>query len=227
MNPPIETNYGAQFHEHCPACDKKKTGTAFADKLAEKAAYSPKYMSLGEYKQYFQEKVNQLFVHPSQKNLNWIIEITDAAYERMRNEPEYEKKVLEALAKSKAIDFGGCVPQIAYIHIDDTWEGCHIYTGGIRQDNFRKSQSEIEREIQAERKKRRKRLLEEYLKKRAKEKRLLEKHWIKEVEERKIENSCLLQSVSRKRQMQQAVGAYEEKSIIETMDFCSSRCRKH
>ena len=55
----------------------------------------------------------------------------------------------------------------------------------------------------------------------------MKKLWDKEVEERKIESSCLLQSFSRKRQMKQADDAYEAEAVIETMDFCISRCGKH
>lgn len=227
MNHPIETNYVPEASGHYVSDSKKKTNTTFADKLNEKAVVSTKNMTLGEYKIYFHEKVNRLSTHPSQKNMEWMIEITDRAYERMKNDPEYEKRVLDAIARCKAIDFGSSVPLIAYIHIDDTWEGCHIYTGGIRENHFGKSQSEIERDIRAERKKRRKMLLEEYLKKQAQEKRILKKLWDKEVEERKIESSCLLQSFSRKRQMQQAIGAYEAEALIETMDFCMPRCGKH
>lgn len=47
-------------------------------------------------------------------------------YEGVRNEekradPEYEKKILDALAKNKAVDFGGNIPVVAYTHIDDTY----------------------------------------------------------------------------------------------------------
>ena len=92
-------------------------------------------MSLDEYKAYFNEKMNSLYTHPSQRNRNDIIDITDAAYKRMQTDPEYEKKILDALAKNKAFNFGNYIPQISYMHIDDTWEGCYGYTQGMKEND--------------------------------------------------------------------------------------------
>lgn len=90
-------------------------------------------MSLEEYKKIFNEKMDALYTHPSQKNMNSVIDITDAAYKRMQNDPEYENKILNALAVNKAVDFGGYIPQIAYTHIDDTYEKCYGYTKGMKE----------------------------------------------------------------------------------------------
>ena len=78
----------------------------FAGKVTEKNPVSPEDMTLEEYKAYFNEKMNSLYTHPSQRNRNDIIDITDAAYKRMQTDPEYEKKILDALAKNKAVNFG-------------------------------------------------------------------------------------------------------------------------
>lgn len=118
---------------------REKTGSIandaeFAAKLTEKRSVSPQDMSLEEYKAYFGEKMNRLYVHPSQKNRNEVIDIADAAYKRMQTDPEYEKKILDALAKNWAVDFGGNIPQISYTHIDDTWEKCYGYTQGMKEN---------------------------------------------------------------------------------------------
>ena len=89
----------------------------FAGKVTEKNPVSPEDMTLEEYKAYFNEKMNSLYTHPSQRNRNDIIDITDAAYKRMQTDPEYEKKILDALAKNKAVNFGNYIPQISYMHI--------------------------------------------------------------------------------------------------------------
>ena len=96
---------------------------------------SKENMSLDEYKAYFNEKMDALYTHPSQRNMNWVIDITDAAYKRMQTDPEYEQKILDALAKNKAVDFGGNIPQIAYTHVDSTWEGCYGYTKGMKEND--------------------------------------------------------------------------------------------
>ena len=98
---------------------------SFASKVTEKSPVSSEDMTLEEYKEYFNEKMNSLYVHPSQKNRNEVIDITDAAYKRMQTDPEYEKKILDALAKNWAVDFGGNIPVISYTHIDDTYEKCY------------------------------------------------------------------------------------------------------
>ena len=107
----------------------------FAGKVTEKNPVSPEDMTFEEYKAYFNEKMDALYTHPSQRNMNWVIDITDAAYKRMQTEPEYEQKILDALAKNKAVDFGSNIPQIAYTHVDGTWEGCYGYTKGMKEND--------------------------------------------------------------------------------------------
>ena len=102
------------------------SGGTFAEKVAEKV------MTLGEYKKYIQEKIDSLYTHPSQRRLYPIIEITDAAYERMMKDPEYEEKVLNMLAKEKAQFYGRFIPEFLYIHVDDTWENTYTKTYGWR-----------------------------------------------------------------------------------------------
>ena len=116
-------------------------------------------MSLDEYKAYFNEKMNSLYTHPSQRNRNDIIDITDAAYKRMQTDPEYEKKILDALAKNKAVNFGNYIPQISYMHIDDTWEGCYGYTQGMKENdsyikgNSSKHENNVKKEKEQDREK--------------------------------------------------------------------------
>lgn len=126
-------------------------------------------MSLDEYKAYFNEKMNSLYTHPSQRNRNDIIDITDAAYKRMQTDPEYEKKILDALAKNKAVNFGNYIPQISYMHIDDTWEGCYGYTQGMKENdsyikgNSSKHENNVKKEKEQDREKE---FLKEYIEKR-------------------------------------------------------------
>lgn len=120
---------------------KKTAGTSFAEKIAEKAAVSPKDMTLEEYKAYFQKKMDSLYVHPSQRNRNEVIDITDAAYERMKNDPEYEDKVLNSFAVNWAVNFGNYIPTFSYAHIDDSWEKSYGYTQGM-QENYNNKSSE-------------------------------------------------------------------------------------
>ena len=136
MSSMVNTNYGVgSVNTYTKNYVTKKTEeTGFTEKVAEKASVSTEDMTLEEYKAYFQKKMDSLYVHPSQVNMNWVIEITDAAYERMKTDPEYEQKVLNSFAVNKAVNFGNYVPVFAYTHIDDTWEKSYGYTQGMKEN---------------------------------------------------------------------------------------------
>ena len=75
---------------------KEEKQAGFAEKVAEKSSVSPEDMTLEEYKEYFNEKMNSLYTHPSQRNMNWVFDITDSAYKRMQSDPEYENPTFPA-----------------------------------------------------------------------------------------------------------------------------------
>lgn len=168
-------------------------------------------MSLDEYKTYFNEKMNSLYTHPSQRNRNDIIDITDAAYKRMQTDPEYEKKILDALAKNKAVNFGNYIPQISYMHIDDTWEGCYGYTQGMKENdsyikgNSSKHENNVKKEKEQDREKE---FLEEYIEKRIQVHRDMQELRTKEYFKHKEQNAEL----SRKAL---AAKAYEQQILEE------------
>ena len=168
-------------------------------------------MSLDEYKAYFNEKMNSLYTHPSQRNRNDIIDITDDAYKRMQTDPEYEKKILDALAKNKAVNFGNYIPQISYMHIDDTWEGCYGYTKGMKEnDSYTKGiSSKHENNVKKKKEQdREKELLEEYIEKRIQVHRDMQEFRTKEYFKHKEQNAEL----SRKAL---AAKAYEQQVLEE------------
>lgn len=150
-------------------------------------------MSLDEYKAYFNEKMNSLYTHPSQRNRNDIIDITDAAYKRMQTDPEYEKKILDALAKNKAVNFGNYIPQISYMHIDDTWEGCYGYTQGMKENDsyIKGNSSKHENNVKKKKEDRNKELLEEYIEKRIQARKDMQEFRTKEYFKHKEQNAEL------------------------------------
>ena len=150
-------------------------------------------MSLDEYKAYFNEKMNSLYTHPSQRNRNDIIDITDAAYKRMQTDPEYEKKILDALAKNKAVNFGNYIPQISYMHIDDTWEGCYGYTKGMKENDsyIKGNSSKHENNVKKKKEDTNKELLEEYIEKRIQARKDMQEFRTKEYFKYKEQNAEL------------------------------------
>ena len=183
----------------------------FAGKVTEKNPVSPEDMTLEEYKAYFNEKMNSLYTHPSQRNRNDIIDITDDAYKRMQTDPEYEKKILDALAKNKAVNFGNYIPQISYMHIDDTWEKCYGYTQGMKENvGYTGGSSAKGRNDAGSRKKaRQKELMEEYLEKRAQVKKQQQEILNEKVAKQEQDRSRLLRSWNNESRMSQVSAAYE------------------
>ena len=209
--------YGAKGYEGVRK-EEKRADAGFAGKVAEKGAVSPKDMTLDEYKAYFNEKMNSLYVHPSQKNRNEVIDITDAAYKRMQTDPEYEKKILDALAKNWAVDFGGYIPEISYMHIDDTWEKCSGYTQGMKENvGYSGSSSAKRTDAGREKKARQKELLEEYLEKRAQAKRQQQELLDEKVAKAEQERSGLARAWNSKQQMAKVSSAYESNVMTETV----------
>ena len=200
--------------------EEKRADAGFAGKVAEKETLSQKDMTLDEYKAYFNEKMNSLYTHPSQRNMNDvidIIDITDAAYKRMQTDPEYEKKILDALAQNKAVNFGGNIPVIAYMHIDDTWEKCYGYTQGMKENvGYSGSSSTKQADAGREKKARQKELLEEYLEKRAQAKRQQQELLDEKAAKSEQESSRLAKAWSSKQQMARVSSAYESNIMMET-----------
>lgn len=190
----------------------------FAGKVTEKSSVSPEDMTLEEYKKYFNEKMNSLYVHPSQKNRNEVIDITDAAYKRMQTDPEYEKKILDALAQNWAVDFGGYIPEISYMHIDDTWEKCYGYTQGMK-DNVSYSGSSSTKganDSVRQKKARQKELLEEYLEKRARIREFQKEALDEKIAKQELERSRRTKAWNSKRQMAKASSAYDANIMMGT-----------
>ncbi|MCM1305283.1 MAG: hypothetical protein NC305_16840 [Lachnospiraceae bacterium] len=195
----------------------EETGS-FTGKVTEKSPVSPEDMTLEEYKEYFNEKMNSLYVHPSQRNRNEVVDITDAAYKRMQTDPEYEKKILDALAKNWAVDFGGNIPEISYMHIDDTWEKCYGYTQGMKENVGYSGGSSAKGGNDAVRQKkaRQKELLEEYLEKRARMKEFQQEALDEKVAKQELERNRLAKAWGSERQMAKAVNAYDANVMTET-----------
>ncbi len=209
--------YGAKGYEGVRK-EEKRADAGFVGKAEEKGTVSPKDMTLDEYKAYFDEKMNSLYTHPSQRGMNWTIDITDAAYKKMQEDPEYEKKILDALAKNKAVDFGGNIPVAAYTHIDDTYEKCYGYTQGMKE-NVGYSGSSSAKRIDAgrEKKARQKELLEEYLEKRAQVKRQQQELLDEKIAKAEQERSRLARAWNSKQQMAKVSSAYESNVMTETV----------
>lgn len=74
----------------------KDVVTAVGSK-GEADAYSTADMTLDEYKQYIYQKISRIPMNPSQTMRSVAIHISDAGFEAMQKDPQYEKWVLDTL----------------------------------------------------------------------------------------------------------------------------------
>lgn len=56
-----------------------------------------KEMTLDQYKKYIQDIISRMSVHPTQSGRTWLFDISDEGYEAMKNDPEYEKYILDTI----------------------------------------------------------------------------------------------------------------------------------
>ena len=90
--------------------DNRTDAVSFGDKLAEKDAengkvtgtantgmISTKNMTMEQYRQYIYDKISDLPMHPSNMQDSISVQISDAGFEAMKNDPEYEQWALKSL----------------------------------------------------------------------------------------------------------------------------------
>lgn len=190
--------------------DRMETEGCFADMMTQKASNSTREMTLSEYKVYFYDKVNSLYLHPSQSRVFRYLDITDDAFRRMQADPQYEQQILDFLAEEQTVNYGCHPPQFICIRIEDTWEKCTSKKIGVQQCRHEKEAAAREAaERRRARKERQKKLLKRYLKKKAEAKKLQEMYLEREWEKRRLEHIRLTKLWDNKRRRAEAFKAYE------------------
>ena len=124
------------------------TGTDFYDKLVEKgeeaeSVLNTKAMSMAEYKLYIYDKIGALPVHSSNMQDSISVHISDEGFEAMKNDPEYERWVLDCLKTNfRTPDpwSNMCGGKFVIFHFGATKEECHVESWrlGFRNGNGRK-----------------------------------------------------------------------------------------
>lgn len=127
------------------------TGTDFYDKLVEKgeegketeSVLNTKAMSMAEYKVYLYDRIGALPVHSSNMQDSISVHISDEGFEAMKNDPEYERWVLDCLKTNfRTPDpwSNMCGGKFVIFHFGATKEECHVESWrlGFRNGNGRK-----------------------------------------------------------------------------------------
>ena len=195
------------------ASDVEETSeTAYTGKV------STQDMTMEEYKAYIHDKISQLPMSPSHMMDSIAIHISEAGFEAMKNDPEYEKWVLDGLGKDfmtnnpwSAICGGGYT--VHYIGASpeeyraEGWYAGYQNGKGASLYNDKSSDSFWERKVERE-----KRLKERY--EELQEKKVLAKKWQQErfnaeLSAEKVEKSRLMKSWYSESSALRASVAYE------------------
>lgn len=152
------------------AADRKGASGGFAQAvLAQGAdagmwgASSPGEMSMEEYKQYISQQIRHFPVHPSRRQENIYVVISEEGYEAMKNDPEYEAWVLNNLRSFYAQPggyFGSGDKVYTDVYIGATKEECYAQTWRIpaRTPRDRAEERRREAKIRLEKRLKKKRL---------------------------------------------------------------------
>lgn len=151
----INVNYMTKVYsnflkDHETKNSSQSGSASFGDRVAEKSAgsrnvsetgkagaVSTKDMTMEEYKQYIHDRISQIPMHPSRMQESISIHISEAGFEAMKNDPEYEAWVLNDLRTGWAQPdrwAGVCGGAYSTIYYGATKEECHaeMWSAGYR-----------------------------------------------------------------------------------------------
>lgn len=177
MNVNYMTREYSNFLKGHETKNSSQSGSAsFSDRVAKKSAesrnisetgkagaVSTKDMTMEEYKQYIHDRISHIPMHPSRMQESISIHISEAGFEAMKNDPEYEAWVLNDLRTGWAQPdrwAGVCGGAYSTIYYGATKEECHAqmwstgYRNGSGKNLFDSRAEDSFWERRAERKKR-------------------------------------------------------------------------
>lgn len=126
----------SQFTKCLSSGDSRAKTASFCDKLAQKmeetelsspktaqnTALSKADMTMDEYKEYIRDTISNIPMSPSQSGWHWQIQITDAGFEAMKNDPEYEAFVLKTIRSNFSFTDHFCSQNYSILHFGATAE---------------------------------------------------------------------------------------------------------
>ena len=167
------------------------------------------------FKKEFYEELSKITMHTTVSNA--AVNVTEAAFKRMKDDPEYKQQVLNWLKRDLGASYGSRNASVM-LTVGSTLEECRGDAWpvsadsefGIRsQDSFYKRSNE--------RRDRQKELLEEYLEKRAQAKKQQQEMLNEKIAKAEQERSRLSRSWSSERQMAKASSTYEANVMTGTV----------
>ena len=182
-----------QYQQKNAAKDQEKEDTRFADSVREKSeasgsivgnskigSVSAKDMTMVEYKQYIYNKISQIPMHPTRAGESISVTISEAGFEAMKNDPEYEAWVLNDLQVgwSQPDKWSGiCGGAFSTIYYGASKEECHaeMWSAGYNNGNGGKIFNDKSKNSFWERRIENKKRIENQVKKQQEKKRIQKK----------------------------------------------------
>lgn len=211
----------------------------FRDKLAEKNAEHEsvgkadgadavftKNMTMAEYKQYIYDKISALPVHSSNLQDSVSVQISEAGFEAMKNDPEYERWVLDTLRTNFQWHdpwSGICGGKFSIFHFGATKEEYHgeSWCMGYRHGNgktfFDKKAKDSFWERRAKRRKERLEQLKELDEKKAIAKRVAKTQYYAQLPPSNVKEEQVVQPEDMDRLAMQIFSAYEINVMLDLL----------
>ncbi len=221
MSNTINVNYMTraylQYQQNNVPKAQEKEDARFAESVREKSessenivgnskigTVSTKDMTMEEYKQYIYDKISQIPMHPTRASESISITISEAGFEAMKNDPEYEAWVLNDLQVgwSQPDKWSGiCGGAFSTIYYGASKEECHaeMWSAGYNNGNGSKIFNDKSNNSFWERRAENKKRLEAQVKKQQEKKRIQEKEAERTAYEEYVQNKRLLAQDARAR----------------------------
>ena len=178
MSNTINVNYMTraynQYQQKIVTKDQEKEDTRFADSVKEKregsgsivgnlktGSVSAKDMTMEEYKQYIYNKISKIPMHPTRAGESISVTISEAGFEAMKNDPEYEAWVLNDLQVgwSQPDKWSGiCGGAFSTIYYGASKEECHAFNDKSKNSFWERrieNKNRIENQVKQQQKKKR------------------------------------------------------------------------
>lgn len=144
--------------------------------ISETRNIFPKDMTMEEYKAYISDKISQIPMHPSHMCDSTSVNISEAGFEAMKNDPEYEKWVLDQLKEGFSYNnpWGNTGAHYVVLYFGATKEESHgeSWYAGYQDGNGKKLYEDKSQNSFWERRTENKERIDEQIKKQQEKKRL-------------------------------------------------------
>ena len=215
---------GQNYYQNNVATTKSTKNVNSTEKFALEKTSGTQELSEAEemelFKKEFYQELSKITMHSTVSNA--AVNVTEAAFKRMKDDPEYKQQVLNWIKHDLGASYGSRNASVM-LTVGGTLEECRGDAWpvsadsefGIRsQDSFYKRSNE--------KKDKQKELLEEYLEKRAQAKKQQQEMLNEKVAKMEQERSRLAKAWSSERQMVKASNAYDANIMTETVSGSDS-----